>query len=61
MSLAYHLFTALCDVTTQFERRRERYDPGSDAWVALTQLVAWLDMWIDALVETDGLAEEDTP
>jgi hypothetical protein len=58
MSLSWLMFEQLCSVTNAFEQLRERYEPGSDGWCALVELVHALDDLIDELIETDGIAED---
>lgn len=59
MTLAWQMFQGLCELTNALEKLREDYPPGSDGWCALTQLVQGLDTFIDWLVESDGLEEEE--
>lgn len=58
-SLAYGLFTKLCDLANHLAALRETYAPGSQPWCVLCQLVLALDQYIDWLVlEGDGLDDE---
>ena len=58
-STGLHLFTVLCDCGNAIAQRRECYDPGSDAWLALTELLQGLDALVDMLVLSAPLEEPD--
>lgn len=57
MSLGLATFHCLCDAGTVLEVLREHTPPGSDAWVALTELLLQVDRCIDMLVESPALEE----
>jgi len=59
MSTALQLFRALCDVGNSLERARDLYQPWSDDWVMLTEILATLDAAVDMLVESAGIEEDD--
>ena len=49
------LFKNLCDVGNALEYYRDLHAPGSDDWTALTEILGWLDIAVDTLVESEGL------
>lgn len=61
MTLAFQLFTRLCDVANEFDRMRETFPQDSLADIILTAIVESLDQWIDLLIHTEGIAEIDEP
>jgi hypothetical protein len=59
MSLALALFERLVIIGNCLELLRERYEPCSDDWTALTCLLLTLDSAIDTLVRSSGLGGDD--
>jgi hypothetical protein len=59
MSLALHLFQSLCDVGNALEYYRDMHMPGSDQWVAMTEILGMVDESVDMLVCSTGLGGAD--
>lgn len=58
LSLGLAVFQRLCEAGNALDTLRETLCPGSDAWVALTELVHGVDAMIDWLVESPPLEED---
>lgn len=58
-SIGLHLFTAMCEVGNALEYYRDLHPPGSDDWTALTEILGWLDVAVDTLVDSTGLGGLD--
>lgn len=59
MSAPLVIFQALCEVGNALEWYRDSYPPGSDRWVAMTEILGWLDAAVDTLVHSGGLDDDD--
>jgi len=59
MSVGLTLFNALCEVGNSLERARDLYQPWSDDWLMLTEILATLDAVVDILVESAGIGGDD--
>lgn len=59
MSLGLEVFHRLWEAGNALEVLREKVPPGSDAWIALTEMLQRIDQSIDELVKSPPL--EDTP
>jgi len=59
MSTALALFQDLCDIGNALSQVRDRFEPCSDDWTALTCLILALDQAIDRLVHSSGLGGDD--
>jgi hypothetical protein len=57
MSVGLILFEALCQAADAVDTQRQQYDPCSQEWLALTQMVDQIDAVIDALVTSAPLEE----
>ena len=57
-SLGLTLFKSLCEVGNALEYYRDSYPPGSDRWVAMTEILGWLDAAVDTLVDSRGIDDE---
>ena len=55
MSTALCLFKQLCEVGNALEAYRDGHPPGSDDWTAVTEILGWLDIAVDTLVDSTGL------
>ena len=55
MSLALTIFEALVTVGNALECYRDTYQPGSDRWTAMTEILGILDEAVDTLVHSEGL------
>ena len=58
-SIGLHLFTVLCDCGNAIAQSRECYDPGSDTWLAITELLLGVDALVDKLVLSPALEEPE--
>ena len=56
MSVALHLYQAMCDVGNALEALRDLYVPESDQWLWHTEVLAILDEAVDLLVHSEGLS-----
>lgn len=62
MSLGLAVFHTLCEAGNALAAYREEVTlPGSDAWVALTEMLDTIDRCIDMLVESPALEKHDVP
>ena len=61
MTLAFTLFTKLCDVANEFDHMREDYDADSVPALVLAAVVESLDTWIDFMVRSTGIADLEEP
>lgn len=59
MSTALALFNRLCDVGNALAHVRDRQEPCSGTWTALTCVLLTLDAAIDTLVYSQGLGGSD--
>ena len=55
MSVALALFESLVLVGNALEYYRDSYQPGSDRWTAMTEILGILDEAVDTLVHSQGL------
>lgn len=58
-SLGLAVFHHLCAAGNALEALRNTCSPGSDAWVALCELMHGVDTLIDTLVESPPLEEDE--
>ena len=61
MTLAFAVFSKLCDVANDFDRMREHYPEDSTPALVLAAVVESLDTWIDFMVRSEGISEESEP
>lgn len=59
MTLAFAVFSKLCDVANEFDQMREAFPQGSRPALVLTAVVESLDTWIDFMVRSNGIDEVD--
>lgn len=59
MSVALALFQSLCAVGNCLETLRDVYEPMTDEWCALTDILGSLDEAIDTLVCSNGIDDGD--
>jgi hypothetical protein len=53
------LFHALCEAGNAIQAQRDRFDPGTDAWLALTELLAGVDALVDLVVYSEAIEVPD--
>ena len=58
-STGLDLFNALCDCGNAIAQSREFYDPGSQEWLAITELLLGVDALVDKLVLSPALEEPE--
>src|SRR5262245_47519753 len=58
-AVSFIVFAALCDAGNAIAGQRERFDPSTDQWLALTELLCGVDSLVDQLVLSDVIEEPD--
>lgn len=61
MTLAFTVFSKLCDVANELDRMRQDYPQDSTPGMVLAAVVESLDAWIDFMVRSEGIADVEEP